>query len=106
MTADDDEEDRIASGIGKHDNAPETTGSSRPAVLYLVHRVPFPPDKGDRIRTFHLLKMLSRRASVHLACLADEPPSDEAVAALRGYCERVEVVRLAWSRWPRPLVLL
>ena len=61
-------------------------GSDRPEVLYLAHRVPYPPDKGDRIRTFHLLRSLSRRAAVHLACLADEDPDEASVAALRGYC--------------------
>jgi sugar transferase (PEP-CTERM/EpsH1 system associated) len=76
----------------------------RPPLLYLAHRLPYPPDKGDRIRTFHLLKYLSRRAAVHLACLADEPVDAAAVAALRGYCERVAVVRLGrWSRWLRGL---
>jgi hypothetical protein len=43
-----------------------------PNVLFLAHRVPYPPNKGDRIRSFHLLRFLSRRARVHLACLADE----------------------------------
>src|SRR5258707_990988 len=38
--------------------------SSRPDILYLVHRLPYPPDKGDRIRTFHLLRSLSKRAAV------------------------------------------
>jgi polysaccharide biosynthesis protein PslH len=76
----------------------------QPAVLYLVHRLPYPPDKGDRIRAYHLLRHLSGRAAVHLACLADEPVSPEALAALRALCARVEVVRLAgWSRWPRGL---
>jgi sugar transferase (PEP-CTERM/EpsH1 system associated) len=82
---------------------PLATGHcSRPAILYLVHRLPYPPDKGDRIRAFHLLRWLSGRAAVHLACLADEPVDAEAVAALGRYCERVAVVRLgAWSRWAR-----
>jgi sugar transferase (PEP-CTERM/EpsH1 system associated) len=78
--------------------------SVRPHVLYLVHRLPYPPDKGDRIRAFHILRYLSRRARVHLACLADEPVEPGVVAALRGYCERVAVVRLGrWSRWWRAL---
>lgn len=76
----------------------------RPNLLYLVHRLPYPPDKGDRIRAYHLLRFLSRRAAVHLACLADEPVPDEAVAALRRLCERVAVVRLGrWSRWASAL---
>src|SRR5262245_26018287 len=75
-----------------------------PNLLYLVHRLPYPPDKGDRIRAFHLLKFLSRRANLHLAALADEPVSEAAVTALRQYCERVTVVRLGrWSRWLKAL---
>jgi sugar transferase (PEP-CTERM/EpsH1 system associated) len=76
----------------------------RPNVLYVVHRVPYPPDKGDRIRAYHLLRFLSRRATVHLACLADEPVPAEAVAALRRHCERVAVVRLGRrTRWASAL---
>ena len=30
-------------------------------LLYLTHRVPFPPDKGDRIRTYHTLRFLAVR---------------------------------------------
>jgi sugar transferase (PEP-CTERM/EpsH1 system associated) len=78
------------------------TDSTRPDVLYLVHRVPHPPDKGDRIRSYHLLRYLSHRANVHLACLADEPVSAESAAALEGLCARVAVVPLGnWSRWLR-----
>jgi sugar transferase (PEP-CTERM/EpsH1 system associated) len=78
-----------------------------PSVLYLVHRLPYPPDKGDRIRAYHLLKYLSGRAAVHLACLADEPVDESAVAALRRCCARVAVVRLGrGSRWLRALASL
>jgi sugar transferase (PEP-CTERM/EpsH1 system associated) len=76
----------------------------RPALLYAVHRLPYPPDKGDRIRAFHLLKALSGRAAVHLACLADEPPAAGAVEALEAYCARVAVVPLGgWRRRGRML---
>jgi sugar transferase (PEP-CTERM/EpsH1 system associated) len=67
---------------------------SRPNILYVVHRLPYPPDKGDRIRSFNVLKFLSKRAAVHLACLADEEVSAEDIAALGTLCERVAVVRL------------
>ena len=46
-------------------------------TLFLAHRIPFPPDRGDKIRTFHELKHLAALGRVHLACLAD----DEADAA-------------------------
>jgi polysaccharide biosynthesis protein PslH len=71
----------------------------RPNLLFLAHRVPYPPDKGDRIRSFHVLRCLARHAKVHLVCLADEPAPDNAAAALGHYCERVAVIPLGKSRW-------
>lgn len=72
--------------------------SVKPRMLMLTHRVPYPPDKGDRIRTYHILKHLSQRATIHLACLADEPPHPETQEVLSRFCERVEVVHLS-SKW-------
>jgi sugar transferase (PEP-CTERM/EpsH1 system associated) len=79
------------------------TTLDRPNILYLTHRVPFPLDKGERIRHFHLLKFLSRRANVHLACLADEPVADGTTATLRQLCERLAIVPLGAGRWLRAL---
>lgn len=72
-------------------------------LLYLVHRLPFPPDKGDRIRAYHIIRHLSRRARLHLACLADEPVLPESLRALEQLCARVCVVPLGSSRWARAL---
>lgn len=75
-------------------------------ILFLAHRFPYPPDKGDRIRSFHLLKWLAARARVHLATLADEPFHAESARALDDLCAAVSVhkitpaarrVRSAWS---------
>jgi len=74
----------------------------RPRVLYLTHRVPFPPDKGDRIRNFHVLRELSKVARVWLAALADEPVTDAQREALGAICERVELVPASGKvRWLR-----
>lgn len=40
-------------------------------LLFLAHRLPWPPDRGDRIRSWHLLRHLAGFARVHLACFAD-----------------------------------
>ena len=55
------------------------TLSRRPTrrVLLLTHRVPYPPDRGDRIRSYHLLKLLSRHFDVALACTTQEPVAAE-----------------------------
>ena len=42
-------------------------------LLMLTHRVPYPPDRGDRIRALHMLEHLSSRFDVSLACTSDEP---------------------------------
>lgn len=42
-------------------------------LLFLAHRIPYPPNKGDKIRSFHMLDYLARRHEVHLACLVDDP---------------------------------
>ncbi len=73
-------------------------------LLHLTHRLPYPPDKGDRIRTYHTLKYLSSRVRVHLAALTDEAPAPGAEDALRELCERVDIVPLAGlGRWARAL---
>lgn len=71
-------------------------------ILYVTHRVPFPPNRGDRIRTYHTLRHLSQRGNVSLACLADEPVTDETRRELNSLCERVTIVPVAPKmRWLR-----
>ena len=74
----------------------------RPKILYITHRVPYPPDKGDRIRNYHILTWLARRASVHLACLADESVDDGKLKTLESLVDRVGVIpHRSWLRWAR-----
>ncbi|WP_398456711.1 glycosyltransferase [Sphingomonas albertensis] len=42
------------------------------SLLFLAHRVPFPPDRGDKIRSFHILQYLAKRTPVHLVAFADD----------------------------------
>jgi len=71
-------------------------------VLFLTHRVPFPPDKGDRIRTYHLLRQMVQHGEVWLGCLADEPVPPETLAALNSLCARVAIVPVGrWTRWAK-----
>ncbi len=71
-------------------------------LLYLTHRVPDPPNRGDRIRAHHLLRFLSERGRVHLACLADEPVLPETRGRLEACCEQLAIAPVgARSRWVR-----
>lgn len=52
-------------------------------ILFLAHRLPYPPDRGDKIRSFHLLKHLCGLGRVHLACFADDETEAAQLPALR-----------------------
>lgn len=60
-------------------------------VLLLTHRVPYPPNRGDRIRSFELLKFLAARTSVRLASVSDEPVAAETRRHLAGLCDEVAI---------------
>jgi sugar transferase (PEP-CTERM/EpsH1 system associated) len=63
-------------------------------LLFLAHRIPYPPIKGDKVRSFHLLKYLSTRYRVHLGTFVDDPSDLEHVARLPEYCASSKVVEL------------
>lgn len=63
-------------------------------LLYLVHRLPYPPNKGDKVRSFHLLQHLLQRHRVHLGTFIDDPDDEPHVATLRGMCASLHVARL------------
>jgi sugar transferase (PEP-CTERM/EpsH1 system associated) len=63
-------------------------------ILYIAHRIPYPPNKGDKIRSFNEIKYLSTNHEVDLACLADNPADLKYVNELRTYCKRVCVMPL------------
>ena len=57
------------------------------SLLFLVHRIPFPPNKGDKIRSFNLLKHLSQRFRVHVGSFVDDPQDWQYESDLQAYCE-------------------
>ena len=63
-------------------------------LLYLVHRIPYPPNKGDKIRSYHMLKYLSARCRVHLGCFIDDASDREHLARLNTLCASSCVVAL------------
>ncbi len=55
-------------------------------LLYLVHRIPYPPDKGDKIRSYHLLKHLSQHYRVHLGTFIDDEKDRSYLGKVRSLC--------------------
>jgi polysaccharide biosynthesis protein PslH len=68
-------------------------------ILYIAHCVPWPPDKGDRIRAFHSVDNLTKRHRVHLACFTRNAQDAEAVSELQDRLAslRIEVLDLPTS---------
>lgn len=60
--------------------------AGKPDLLFLAHRIPYPPDKGDKIRAWHLLEHLSGRYSVHLGAFVDDPDDWRHCEKLRSVC--------------------
>lgn len=61
-------------------------------LLYLVHRLPYPPNKGDKIASFNLLKFLSTRYSISLGCFIDDEVDWQYVDEVKKYCQDTCVV--------------
>lgn len=65
-----------------------------PHILYLAHRIPYPPDKGDKIRSWKTLEHLARRFRVHLAAFVDDSRDLQHRAHLEAVCESVTLIPL------------
>src|SRR5271157_5886878 len=70
-------------------------------ILFLAHRIPYPPDKGEKIRAFHELQYLASRHKVDLFCFADSALGSEDQQLLQSMCRAVYVEVL-----PKPLRFL
>ena len=71
---------------------PPKVQSKKMKILFITHRIPYPPNKGDKIRSFHQIQYLSRENQIHLACLVDDKEDLGYVEALRKYCKSVDTV--------------
>jgi polysaccharide biosynthesis protein PslH len=70
-------------------------------LLVVLSRVPYPLEKGDKLRAYHFIRRLARTHEVELFCLSDGPTKEEHLEHLRQFCSHIEVVQL-----PRLRILL
>jgi sugar transferase (PEP-CTERM/EpsH1 system associated) len=72
------------------------TNYDRMRVLFLTHRIPFPPDKGDKIRSFHIMDYLAQRHDVYLATMIEDSADVRFVARLKPRVSQI----LYYKIWP------
>jgi sugar transferase (PEP-CTERM/EpsH1 system associated) len=72
-------------------------------LFVIASRIPYPLEKGDKLRIYHQVKELSKNNEVLLCCLHIKAVSPEAKKELQKICKQVEFVQL--SRWKIPFNL-
>jgi sugar transferase (PEP-CTERM/EpsH1 system associated) len=79
---------------------PKSDGQLAPRkrILYLTQRVPYPPDRGDKIKTYNEIRHLARDHEVAVACLADGPEDLDNTAGLAPFVSSIDAVPLARGR--------
>jgi len=67
-------------------------------LLFLVHRIPYPPNKGDKISSFNILRHFSRTWKIALGTYVDDPEDWQYVENLKEYCDDCCILPLPRSR--------
>ncbi len=67
---------------------------SKDKLLFLVHRIPFPPNKGDKIRSYNFLLHLTQKYDVYLGAFVDSAADRQYGAELEKHCAEVCLVDL------------
>lgn len=64
----------------------------RPKLLFLTSRFPYPLEKGDKLRAYHLLLNLSKNFDIYLFAIHEETPKNEWIEKLSVYCRGIKTV--------------
>jgi len=67
-------------------------------IFVLTSRIPFPLEKGDKLRLHHQLKHLSAAHEITLCCLSENKLTKEQREALQPLVKEIQVVHLSWAR--------
>jgi len=67
-------------------------------ILFLAHRLPYPPTKGDKIRSFWELRQLAAHHEVDLFCFYDDSADEKFLQPAREFCTNLYAEKLSWVR--------
>ena len=63
-------------------------------LMVLLSRVPYPLDKGDKLRAYHQVKHLALKHDILLCCLSDKKVDDGSISHLKSFCSDVFIIRI------------
>jgi glycosyltransferase involved in cell wall biosynthesis len=64
-------------------------------LLILLPRVPYPLEKGDKLRAFYQIKELSKYYDIYLVALHEGTLHPEALAKIKPYCKEIHLFKLS-----------
>jgi sugar transferase (PEP-CTERM/EpsH1 system associated) len=72
-------------------------------LFILLSRVPYPLEKGDKLRAFHQIKELAKNNTIHLCALNDSSTiHPETYTILNDFCETIDIIQLPkWQIYSR-----
>lgn len=62
-------------------------------LLVILPRFPYPTEKGDKLRAFHQLRILSQQHRIILCAISHQPVSRKQLDAVKPYCSEIHVIR-------------
>lgn len=68
-------------------------------VLMVTPYVPYPPASGGQIRTYNLLKYLSKKHQITLVALSKDPSDSKYIPAIQKYCKEIHICKKPQKPW-------
>ena len=65
-------------------------------LLVVLSRFPYPLEKGDKLRAYHQIRVLSRQHDIYLFALSDKEVSLASMEAMKPFCKEIRVGRICW----------
>jgi polysaccharide biosynthesis protein PslH len=67
-------------------------------LLFLTSRLPYPPFQGDRLKIYHILRILSRKHQITLLSFCEDSAENSLSHELDQFCQRIETIILPKSK--------
>ena len=70
-------------------------------LLLLAHRLPYPPNRGDKIRSYHLVRWLSQYFDIYLGTFYDDVNDEKYIESLRCYTKEIFALPLPFNTFSK-----